>query len=194
MMRLPGFATAFVLLAAPALAGPGFPLGWDGSGREIQDYEFGTEAVAPGKQAAYVKARPDAATEGFGGMIQCIKAENYLGQRLRLSAGLKSADASAAQLWMRVDGPPNAKDGPRSVLGFYNMDDRPVRGTTDWKRYDVVLEVPANSTTICYGFFLAGGRGEAWADGLSLGPVGKDVALSRNRAMPKTPVNLGFDQ
>jgi hypothetical protein len=46
---------------------------------------------------------------------------------------------------------------------------------------------------ICYGFFLAGGRGEAWADGLKLEPVGKDVPVSQ-RQLPKSPINLGFDQ
>ena len=73
------------------------------------------------------------------------------------------------------------------------MDDHPVTGTTDWTRYDVVLDVPQNSTGICYGFFLQGGKGEAWADNLRLEPVGPDVPVSR-MLPPSTPVNLGFDR
>ncbi len=194
MMRLFLAAAVFCLLSAPALAGPGIPLGWDGSGIGLKDYEFGTEMVAGAGKAAYVKARPGAASDGFGDLFQCVMADNYIGKRLRLSARLKGVEASGEQLWMRVDGPANVKDGPRSALSFYNMADRPIKGTTDWKRYDVVLDVPAGSTMICYGFFLAGGKGEAWADGFSLEPVGRDMAPSRNMATPKAPVNLGFDQ
>ena len=41
-----------------------------------------------------------------------------------------------AGLWMRVDGQQN------QVLSFDNMQNRPFRETTDWKKYEVVLDVP----------------------------------------------------
>jgi hypothetical protein len=185
-----------LVFSPPAFAAPGFPSGWSGSGSApAKDYEVGTAPVAgaTGKQAAYIKARPGASPNQFFSLTQCIQAKNYLGKRLRFSARLKSVDASAEQLWMRVDGQTAASDRIPKVLGFYNMDDRPVTGTTDWARYDVVLDVPAESTGICYGFFLHGGKGEAWADSLSLEPVSKDVPVSQWKA-PSTPVNLGFDR
>lgn len=194
MTRL-NFTVLLLLLATPALAAPGFPPGWGGGGRGAQDYEFGTDAFpgATGKQAAYVKAKPGAAQNGFGTMTQCIRAENYVGQRLRFAARLKGVGASAVQLWMRVDGPPPGDGGMAPVLSFYNMQDRPITGTTDWQRAEVVLDVPKDSATICYGFFLAGGRGEAWADGLSLTKVGREVPVSRFRPPPE-PANLGFER
>lgn len=187
---------SLLAMIAPAVAGPGFPRGWSGGGRGWQDYDFGTApmAGASGKQAAYVKAKPGAAADGFGTMTQCISAQNYLGKRLRLSARLRGVGASAVQLWMRVDGSPPANGAVPTVLSFNNMSDHPVTGTTDWRRYDIVLEAPQESRLICYGFFLAGGRGEAWADSFSLETVGKEVALSRSMVTPRTPVNLGFDQ
>lgn len=187
---------ALLFMAEPAAADVGLPRGWNFSGISWQDYEFGTDAVAGGgNKAAYIKAKPEIRTDGFGGMIQCIKAENYLGKRLRFSARMKGVAASSGQLWMRVDGPRTEQGGAAPVtLGFYNMGDNPIRGTTDWKRYDVVLDAPENSVTICYGFFLAGGRGEVWADNLSLEAVGKDVPVSRSMVIPKAPVNLGFDR
>jgi hypothetical protein len=104
MMRGFWLATVLALVTSPAAALPGFPPGWGGGGRGVQDYEFGTAAIAGaiGKQAAYVKARQGAATGGFGTMSQCIRADNYLGKRLRLSARLRSIAASSEQLWMRV--------------------------------------------------------------------------------------------
>jgi hypothetical protein len=185
-----------VLLAmvAPAAAEPGFPSGWGGGSARDQDYDFGTapsQSVA-GKQAAYIKARPGAVPRAYFIMFQCIKADDYVGKRVRLKGRLKAVEASAEQLFLRVDGPPPANGGLSKVLSFYNMSDRPIRGTTDWKDYDVVLDVPAGSNSVCYGFLLAGGKGEAWADGFSLTPVGKDVPLSEVR--PRKPVNLSFDQ
>jgi AraC family transcriptional regulator len=183
-----------LMLATPSLAAPGFPPGWGGSGQRPQDFEFGTEAIegGSGKQAAYVKAKPGALPNQFGGMIQCIRADNYAGQRLRFAARLKGVKASAVQLWMRVDGPRPAAGGMSPVLAFYNMQDRPITGTTDWRRAEVVLDVPRNSAVICYGFFLAGGQGEAWADSLSLSKVGPDVPVSN--LLPPEPANLGFDR
>jgi hypothetical protein len=188
-----------LLLASPALAVPGPPPGWSVAGKTPDDYLFGTDPApgASGKQAAYIKARPEAATGSWGMLIQCIKPDNYIGQRLRFAARVKTVNASAAQLFMRVDGGPLVDGRPSRMLGFYNMMDRPVRGTTDWQNEDVVLDVPVGSLRICYGVTLNGGRGEAWADGLSLTKVGQEVPVSRFPPPPPpsaTPTNLGFER
>jgi hypothetical protein len=47
------------------------------------------------------------------------------------------------------------------------MEDRPITGTTDWGKYEIVLNVPENSTGILYGILLAG-TGEAWVNGMQL--------------------------
>jgi hypothetical protein len=181
-------AAAFAFPAA-AVAGPGAPKGWIIAGSAPADYEFGTEHVdgSAGKQSAYIKAKPNASAGGFGTLMQTIKADNYIGQRLRVSANLKSTDAGAVQLWMRVD-------GEGKMLGFYNMNDRPIKGTTDWKRYDIVLDVPAGSTAINYGFFVAGGKGAGWADAFALDPVNKSVPVSNFSPPGSKPVNMNFDQ
>jgi hypothetical protein len=185
-----------VLLATalPALADPGFPSGWGGGSTRPQDYEFGTAPApgATGKHAAYIKAKPGAAANAYFIMLQCIKADNYIGQRVRVSSRLRTVDSSGEQLFMRVDGRPAANGELSKVLSFYNMSERPIKGTTDWKRQYIVLDVPPASTDICFGFILVGGKGEAWADDFSLDPVGKDVPLSV--VPPRKPVNLSFDQ
>jgi hypothetical protein len=196
MRRAAAILLVLMASALPAWAVPGAPPGWAGLGSWPQDYEFGTDAMkgAVGKQAAYIKARPE--PKGYGAMVQCIKADKYLGQRLRFAARLKTVDAARVQLLMRVDGPPMAPGKPARIMSFYNMADRPLQGTTDWQSAEVVLDVPAGSINICYGFMLAG-KGEAWADGLSLTRVGLDVPVSRMPPPPPPPTqpsNLGFER
>jgi hypothetical protein len=196
MIRIcgPALLLALLALSLPACADPGFPKGWGGGTARPQDYEFGTAPTegASGKNAAYIKGRPGAAANAFFSMLQCIRADDYIGKRMRLAARLKTVDSSGEQLFMRVDGPTGANGELGKVLGFYNMGDRPIRGTTDWKTYSVVLDVPQGAAKICFGFILVGGKGEAWADDFSLDAVGKDVPLST--LPPRAPFNLSFNQ
>ena len=130
---------------------------------------------------------------GFVTVMQTIAADSYVGKRLQLSATLKTDDAQGAQLWMRMDG-----DDPnplKNVLNFYNMDDRPITGTTNWARYNVVLDVPDKTKVIAFGFLLKG-QGEVWANGIKLEEVPKTVRASAmpNNPLPKAPVNLNFER
>ena len=178
-----------LMAAAPAGAEP--IKGWFVTGSKPAEYDFGKEHVAgsAGAYSAFIHAKLAKPT-GFGTLMQEIAADNYRGKRLRLSARLKSADANRAQLWMRIDGPDRGKS-----LAFYNMDDRPVTGTTDWKRYEVVLDVADNAVGVAFGFFLDG-KGETWADDFKLEVVDNSVPASAQLGslLAKDPANLNFDQ
>ncbi len=58
-------------------------------------------------------------------------------------------------------------DGNETTLSFDNMEDRPITGTTDWGKYEIVLDVPESTIKIFYGILLAG-TGEAWVNGTQL--------------------------
>lgn len=193
MARKFAIVAAALFMAAPALAGEGAPNGWFITGSKPSDYRFGTEHIegAIGKQSAYIQARPGASPAGFGSLMQTIKADDYIGQRLRLTARLKSEDVASFNMWFRIDA------GANKPVRFYNMQDRPVTGTTEWKQYDIVLDVPPGSTTLNYGFFLSGGKGKGWADATELAAVEKTVPVSdqgASRMVSRRPVNMGFDQ
>jgi len=64
------------------------------------------------------------------------------------------------------------------------MSDRPIKGTTEWRAYDVVLDVPPNSIDIAFGILLAG-SGEVWLTKPSLEKVGRQTATT---SLPKEPV------
>ena len=71
--------------------------------------------------------------------------EPYRGNRLRLSAEIRSEDAiQGGRLWMRVD-------GPKEPLAFDNLGEHPIRGTTGWNRYQIVLDVAPSARSIVFG-------------------------------------------
>ena len=142
------------------------PKGWLLAGSRPADYDAGVEQHAyEDKAAVALKARR--ASNGFGTIMQRFSADAYRGQRLRLSAAVRPMDvAEWAGLWMRVDGE------HRESLAFDNMQDRPITGTTDWTRYEVVLDVPdAGSTVIAFGVLLRG-AGAIWMADVRLETVG----------------------
>ncbi len=174
---------------SPAAGRPG---GWIRAGSHPSAYEMGVDAQAMrgGKPSAFIKGK-SARPPGFGTLMQTIDAQDYRGKRVRLSGWVKAADiASWAGLWMRVDGPRPDKEPP---LAFDNMQDRAIKGTQDWRSYDVVLDVAPEATAIAFGILLEG-SGEAWLNDVHFDLVGPEVAVtSRNaRVLPREPVNLDF--
>jgi hypothetical protein len=140
-----------------------------------------------------------------GTLMQSFRADEYRGQRVRLSAWVKTKDAGRANLWMRVVGVDS------EVLAFDDMSDRPKSGTLDWRRQEIVLSVPQGSVLIELGLSLEG-RGQAWLDDVSLETVDKKFRTTGRRvsgtpsgsqnaetreqiaAKPLQPVNLNFEQ
>lgn len=167
------------------------PKGWIQNGSATEFYEVGVDENNSwgGMPSAYAKSTGEPG-QNFGGMMQTISAQDYRGQRVRLTGWMKTQDAATgANLWMRVD-------GEQKPLQFDNMTNRGPKGTTDWDEYSVVLDVPPESKTVNYGFFVSG-KGQAWVNGVTITAVGKDVPstdqLAKNLAsLPTTPVNLGF--
>jgi hypothetical protein len=180
--------SSIVALATP-LARADAPAGWIIAGSSPKDYLFAadTENAVDGRRSASIAAKAGASAAGFGTLMQTIAADDYRGGRWRLSAHLRTENVARAQMWMRIDGP------DRKVLGFDNMEMRPIVGTTNWTRYEIVLDVPSDSIDIAFGFVL-GQAGKVWADGFKLEKVPLSVALTaRGAARPRAPVNAGFE-
>ena len=193
LIGIPLVATAATLAAQTG----DLPQGWFRAGDHPGDYEMRMDPGAgrTGKASATIKGKGPSPA-GFGTLMQSIQAGEYRGKRVRLSGWVKAAGiAQWAGLWMRVDGPtPPGSNFPAS-LAFDNMQDRPVKGTSDWKRHEIVLDVAPEATFISFGILLSG-VGQAWIDDLSLDPVGRDVpltGLALQGAPHKEPVNLDFE-
>ena len=188
-LRLHYLIAAMIGLTITELAWAAAPPGWTVAGNTPTNYEFAVTTATPvsGSKSASITAKPTATSNGFGTLMQIIAADDYRGSRLRLSGYLRTANADRSQMWMRVDGP------NQQVLEFDNMDSRSVTGTTAWKRYDIVLDVPRQSVDIAFGFLLAG-RGEVWGADFELEKVGAAVPVtSRGPILPRQPINLNFE-
>jgi hypothetical protein len=180
----------FALLAACSMAlQAAAPKGWFVAGSKPNEYESGVDLLAAykGHPSAYLKAKAPS-VEGFGTLMQDFRAERYLGKRVRFSAFIKTERAQDwAGLWMRVD-----KESEQ--LAFDNMHGRPITGTTDWKKYDVVLDVPRDATGIFFGVLLTG-SGTVWLSGAKFEIVGPNMLTTDGDAvqMPDEPINLDFE-
>jgi hypothetical protein len=83
----------------------------------------------------------------------------------------RGSRAASAGLWWRVD-------GPSGVLAFDNMQDRGVKGTTDWTKFTIELPVDASVKNINFGALFPG-DGTAWFDGLTIELDGKPISTRR---------------
>jgi hypothetical protein len=174
------------LLSGVVAAAP--PDGWLIAGSKPGDFEIGTDTHTSydGKTSGFIKSKVES-PQGFGTLMQTFAADHYRGSRIRLSGYLKTDLAQRGQMWLRIDGPEN------KVLSFDNMDSRPITGTADWKRYEIVLDVPTESINIAFGFFLSG-SGTIWGDVFKIEKVDSSVALTSSVAgVPKEPQNLSFE-
>jgi hypothetical protein len=118
--------------------------------------------------------------KSFATIWQTISARDYSAQRWRFSGAIKTKSVSdCAALWMRVD-------GGGKVMRFDDMEDRPINGTTDWKRYSVVLDIPKNSYSIKFGF-LQSGVGSSWISDCTFEKVGDDV---KTTGKPMEPIEI----
>ena len=105
-----------------------------------------------------------------------------------MSGFIKSKDVKdKAGLWLRVDGANSGKS-----LAFDNMHDRSVTGNTDWKKYEIVLDVPLNASKIAYGALLAG-TGQIWFDNINFAIVDSTIATTGIKEN-KEPHNLNFEK
>lgn len=167
------------------------PNGWFSAGSNPSEYEMGIDnsIFQSGHSCAYIKSKSPKEKE-FGTLMQTISAENYLEKRLQLSGYIKSENVKGwSGFWMRIDGYNNQQ------LGFDNMQGRVIKGTTEWKKYKIVLDVPSNSRSINYGLLL-GGEGKVWFDNFKLEEVDKSVVLTNLRKenkLPSQPINLDFE-
>src|ERR1700730_12309579 len=192
----PRFATGLrivaLLLAGPLAAWGVAPEGWYLAGSKPAEYESGLDAQAlhDGHPSAYLKARKPA-IDGFGTLMQDFRADQYLGKRVRLTASVKTEGVQEwAGLWMRVD-----KGSGTLPLAFDNMQSRPIKGTTDWQTYAVVLDVPRDATGIFFGVLLTG-SGNVWLNGVKFEVVGADVHPTGeiHSPRPDRPRNLAFEE
>ena len=161
--------------------------GWFLAGSKSEYYRTGDDPFDyQGQPVNFLRnSLPD--TTGYGTLMQTIEATPYLGKRLRLRAFVRSQNVGNwAGLWMRVD-------KKETTVAFDNMHSRAISGTQPWSSYDVVLDVPADATSISFGVLLWG-PGQVEMNQVSVEPVGANTAVTgaRINRPSKTRVSPDF--
>jgi len=170
-MRVGSLLAFIALLLLPSRPGAASPNCWQLAGSEVSCYQLDHDFVVThdGKPSGRLISIGEC--QSFGTMVQCIDPANYAGKRMRFSAYVRARDVKDwAGLWMRVDG----SGGCGTALSFDNMNARPIKGSKDWARYEVVLDVARDAKSICLGLLLQG-PGKVWLSGVSFEPVGTAV-------------------
>src|ERR1700675_2011792 len=167
------------------------PQGWHIAGSNHEKYETGVDSQAKrnGFPIAYLKSKPSA-TVGFGTLMQSFSASKYAGQRIRLSASVKSDEVRDwAGLWMRVD----VNSRP---FALDNMANSSIKGSVDWREYQVVLDVPKDATNVAFGI-LPSKSGMVWLNNVRFEIVSTEVPVTAKPSFatptPEDPVNLNFE-
>jgi hypothetical protein len=175
-------AIAVTSVLALAAAPEPLPAPWIVTGQNAASFEGGVDQSEGFKGAKFIRNKTGDANV-TGALGQMISAQNYLGQRLRFRARVRTEKVSSwSGLWMRIDTPDRAK----TIL--YNSYDRAIKGTTGWQERSVVLDVPMDARAIAFGVIDAG-TGQVWIDQLALETVGTDVPVdTRPEAPNKLPV------
>jgi hypothetical protein len=192
------FKGALLVATTLALFSFDLPKGWFKAGSDPNKYEMGVDKGTgqDGKNSATIKSI-DKKIKGFGKLMQNCSPTKFAGKRVRMTGLLKSKDLEIyAGFWLRVD----ASDSNKP-LSFDNMYDRPIKGTTDWKKYEIVLDVPENASNIAYGVLLSG-TGQVWFDSMTFEIVDNSVPTTgktteqrmKKYCAPTSPENLNFEE
>lgn len=134
-----------------------FPLNWESFGNK--DYKIYTDSTFAKSGKYSVVIENNGATSNFRALAINLP-KNYNGKLIRLSGFIKTENVTGgyAGLWMRID----------PLIGFDNMNERGIKGTTDWKQYEVYLQLnPKETDKIVIGGLLVG-KGKMWLDDLKV--------------------------
>ena len=190
------WVAALILVTTVPMAGADDVPGWIKAGSRPTDYNMGIDPSVPlaGKPSGFIKSIV-AETQGFGTYMQMFDAGDYRGKRVQFSAQVKCENVlDWAGLWMRVDGE------NKSGIAFDNMQNRPIKGTQNWTKYSVVLDVDSKASAVAFGILLSG-KGSVWINDVKFETVGDNVLVTDLKKQPSPPLpprptgprNLGFD-
>ncbi|MFI5221206.1 MAG: hypothetical protein ACHQK8_02690 [Bacteroidia bacterium] len=163
------------------------PTGWFRAGSKPTSYKMflDTSSGQEGDKTLSIKS-VEKNIDGFGTLMQNFSPEKYIGKRIRMTGYMKSKDVESwAGFWLRID-----QLGSRLPLSFDNMHDRPVDGTTNWKKYEIILDVHSTASNIAFGALLTG-AGQIWFEKLNFEIVDYSIPTTGKK---NSDPNLDFDK
>ena len=157
--------------------------GWFLSGDNPDGYLVGIdkEVLYNKSVSGFIRSKRDE-TKGFGTLMQQTDITHYIGRKLSLSAYIKTKDVKGwVGLWARLD------DKDLKVLWFDNMQNKPIKGTNNWKKYETKFDIPKESATLSFGVLLVG-PGNAWINDVELNELSDD----KRKELKDLQIDLAF--
>lgn len=199
-MKTKIFKAALLAVTVTMLLSFDTPTGWMKYETSPDNYEMVIvkKGGQDGKNAATIKSISPTVND-FGTLMQGFDAEKYLGKQIKMTGYLKSDSVFGwAGFWLRVDGQEKG-----DILSFDNMYDRAITGTTEWKKYEILLPVPTDASRIVFGALL-GGTGQIWFENITFEVVdnsdnpktdesNKSDTDNKKKSLSGGPVNLDFE-
>jgi C-terminal processing protease CtpA/Prc len=142
----------------------GSPAGWESFGSSNYILALDSTNIKSGKYSVSIKFNDG--NQNFKAWAFTIP-NNYSGKKITLTGYIKTENVTDgyAGLWMRID----------PSIAFDNMNKNGVKGTTDWTKYEITLEMnPEKTKQIVIGGLLVG-KGKMWLDNFHVSIDGKDI-------------------
>ncbi len=146
------------------IADKGSPTGWENFGSSNYVLALDSTNIISGKYSASIEFKET--SPGFKAWAFTIP-DNYPGKKITLTGYIKTDNVTDgyAGLWMRID----------PSIAFDNMNKNGVKGTTDWTKYEITLDMnPEKTKQIVVGGLLVG-KGKMWLDNIKVTIDGKDI-------------------
>ena len=160
-----------------------FPKSWTTFGSAEAKIYPDFKIKKEGKNAIVIQSE----VEGDFKALALTLPNNYNGKEIILSGYIKTENVTDgfAGLWMRID----------PDVSFDNMQNIGLKGTNDWKNYEIKLKMnPSKTDAIILGALL-GGKGKIWVDDLKITIDGKDISQAKifEKKIEKADLDKEFD-
>jgi hypothetical protein len=176
------YSLLIIVLVSIIFSGFDHPKGWVKDGK-VDHYEF---KVVPGghdgKNSVTIKSSSTTLQSHSAFIWQNSLPTNFLGHRVKMTAFLKCQNISdTAGLWF------NVLHSPTQVL---ETDEHFLTGTTDWKKFQIVLDIPKGTSNLNYGAYISG-TGQIWFSDISFVIVDKSIASTSKKSEQYVPLDGG---
>jgi erythromycin esterase len=140
----------------------------------LSTYVPGVDAstVHKGPLSVYLRSVGTVGLSDYAVLSQPLDVKPYRGKRIRVAGYVRTKDVVlSASCWLRVVG------ANHETFDMDYMENRQLTGTTDWRSFAIVLEVPPRTAHIRFGLWLNGG-GQMWLDDLKIDSVSTSVPVT----------------
>ncbi len=158
---------------------------------DLNDYRFGQDksVYKKGGNSAFLKSTNTNKTDGSITLTQTCLVDDYLGKRVKMTAYIKSENVSGkAGVLLKV----YTKDWDHDMSSGDVRVNRPVTGTMDWTKCEIVMDITEENCMFDFGVWLKG-TGKIWVDNVSFEVVDKmETEITGEVINVKLPTSLSI--